>query len=255
MPIAVPDGAQPTPQPQIGPPEPAAAGGVSGPFRRPAVIGGAVAYAAVLVWLSVVAAGPGTLGADLRIERWVQRGHGSVPDGIATVGYWFGLTLVDLVVAAAVIVALVLRSRVREIMLIVMALLLRALNAPLKLLFDSPRPGAAQVAHHEHAHGLGFPSGHVMGVTLVGGALLIVLFRRTPSPGWRWLGVVVWLLVLAITSYSRIERGAHWPSDVLGALLWGGVVLAVAVLIAGWIAAGLSGRIGGIDHPPPPGAD
>lgn len=184
----------------------------------------------MLLWLSLAAAGSGTLGADLRIERWVQRWHGAVPDAVATLGYWFGLTLVDL--AAAVIVVLWMRSRVAEIVLVVCALVLRVLNAPLKWLFDSPRPGAAQVAHHEHAPGLGYPSGHVMGVTLVGGALLVALFRRTRSARWRGVGLVVWLLVMTITGYGRIERGAHWPSDVLGGVLWGGVVLAVAVVIA-----------------------
>ena len=162
----------------------------------------------------------------------MQHWHGTVPDALATLGYWFGLTLVDLAAAAAVIVALLTAAHVRDVVLIVCALLLRVLNAPLKWLFDSPRPGAAQVAHHEHAHGLGYPSGHVMGVMLLGGALLVVLFRRTSSPAWRRRGVVAWLLVLGITGYSRIERGAHWPSDVVGGVLWGGAVLAIAVLIA-----------------------
>jgi undecaprenyl-diphosphatase len=54
-----------------------------------------------------------------------------------------------------------------------------------------------------------FPSAHVLNSTLLG----VVLWTFMRWPGW--------LLLPPLMAWSRVYTGAHWPSDVLAALLIG----------------------------------
>ncbi|MCO5220426.1 MAG: phosphatase PAP2 family protein [Thermomicrobiales bacterium] len=72
-----------------------------------------------------------------------------------------------------------------------------------------------------------FPSGHVEGAMLFYG-LIFLLARRIEYRGLRLAVQAGAVILVASTSVSRIWQGAHWPSDVLGALLLGGV-LAIAL--------------------------
>lgn len=72
-----------------------------------------------------------------------------------------------------------------------------------------------------------FPSGHVEGAILFYG-LIFLLARRIEHRGLRLAVQVGSVVIVASASFARIWQGAHWPSDVLGALLLGGV-LAIAL--------------------------
>ena len=89
----------------------------------------------------------------------------------------------------------------------------------------------------ERAEGLGYPSGHALGAVLFYGALIAVAQCFVGSPRARRLLRVVCLLLILATGVSRVASGAHWPSDVLGGYLWGGVLLA-ALLACERIARG-----------------
>jgi membrane protein implicated in regulation of membrane protease activity len=63
-----------------------------------------------------------------------------------------------------------------------------------------------------------FPSGHTAAaICLYGGLAAIVLL--VSRGWWRWLVVALAVLAVVAVAFGRLYRGAHHPSDVLGAVL------------------------------------
>ena len=62
------------------------------------------------------------------------------------------------------------------------------------------------------------------GITIYGMLAVIAFQRMAPGSG-RTLVVGGIVAMLTLASFSRVESGAHWPSDVLGSLLLGSVWL------------------------------
>lgn len=111
-------------------------------------------------------------------------------------------------------------------------MLVRGVNPLLKRLLDSPRPTDDLVRVMEQAQGMGFPSGHSMGVALLYGLSAFLLSRLEPQVAFR---AVIWLIaagLIGATGFGRIYAGAHWPSDVLGGYLWASVVALVMLGLA-----------------------
>jgi undecaprenyl-diphosphatase len=137
---------------------------------------------------------------------------------------WPSVALV--VAAAAWLVAL---GRPRLALLFAAVNLLRPIDTLLKLLTDRPRPSAALVHVSEHASGTSFPSGHVFSAMLLYGTLaVLVAYTPLPTPARRLLQSAC-LAVVVLMGVARVYVGAHWPSDVLGSWLWGGLIIAIVV--------------------------
>jgi undecaprenyl-diphosphatase len=69
-----------------------------------------------------------------------------------------------------------------------------------------------------------FPSGHVEGAVLFYG-LIFLLARRIERRGVRLAVQAGSAIIVLSASFGRIWQGAHWPSDVIGALLLGGLLV------------------------------
>jgi len=66
-----------------------------------------------------------------------------------------------------------------------------------------------------------FPSGHVMGATLLYGILTAFLVRAIGEWRWRVLTVLTMGLLIMLIGFSRIYLGVHYLSDVLAAIAAG----------------------------------
>ncbi|MEU4356137.1 diacylglycerol kinase family protein [Streptomyces virginiae] len=108
---------------------------------------------------------------------------------------------------------------------------------------ERPRPDVAQLDGAPPTSS--FPSGHVGASVALYGGLAVLVLNRARGP-WRYLAAGVLLLVPPAVGLSRVYRGMHHPSDVLGGLLNG----AATLLVLGSVF--LSGR-GGADGPAPHG--
>lgn len=119
----------------------------------------------------------------------------------------------------------------------VMAALLPVLRfiVPLaKETFERPRP-LLGISHQ--MTDFSFPSGHAFNAMLVYG-MFFYLASVYVKPRWaRWLVQAGCLWVIIVTPVQRVYTGAHWPSDVAGGMLLGGVVLAAGIALHRWSVA------------------
>lgn len=131
----------------------------------------------------------------------------------------------------------VLRHRRLSVLLGVVALA-RVLSVVVKALVDRPRPSASLV---EVANQLGdpsFPSGHVLGATLLYGFLIYCAEKSITHPLLKRSVQGGLALVIVLMGYARVELGEHWPTDVLGGYAIGLLVLSAVI----WLHRRLDAR-------------
>ncbi|WP_460521462.1 phosphatase PAP2 family protein [Humibacter antri] len=193
-------------------------------------------WIALILWVATFALGfaakasTGWLSAQLAIDRGLNASHSSLLDTVAR-----ALDKLDSVTVVAVILVIVgvlvglLVSWPRALAAVIIAGAGWVLCLVPKAIVSEPRPPLNAVAHVlnvSHAT-QSFPSGHtVFAVTLT--VAVLVVCRR----GWtRAIVTVVGILLVLITAWSRLYVGAHYATDVVGAVLAG---VAGALLIA-WL--------------------
>lgn len=171
---------------------------------------------------------------DLRLVRWAQDlpgfhttarafrwGTGTegvlLVGGLATVGLWLG-------------------RRPREALALLAALVaLRIVQPVIKNIVDRPRPPEDLVDRRAGFNSESFPSGHMMS-TFVLCAVLAAIAWRLPLPRWgRVAATVVLALVVLLNGTSSLYMGVHWPSDIIGGVLWGLAIALPTALAAAWL--------------------
>lgn len=179
----------------------------------------------VTLFLTGVAAGDGVLPGDVAVARELQTD--TVPNAplLARVAYFLGSTPLVTAIALTLVAASGGSRRWAEMTFFLGILAVRGSNWLLKAAAESPRPSPSLVRVTEDASGLGFPSTHVVSAVLLYGGM-IVLSRGFIRPGpLRWSIMALAATAIVLTGFGRIYTGAHWPSDVLGGYLWGGLLL------------------------------
>lgn len=92
-------------------------------------------------------------------------------------------------------------------------------------------PDQITALYPESAGGPAFPSGHAQNAAVVWGVIAL----RTGSPVRR----IAALLLIAGIAFSRLWLGVHWPVDVVGGLIIGGLILLAYLFVLGaWKASG-----------------
>jgi undecaprenyl-diphosphatase len=97
-----------------------------------------------------------------------------------------------------------------------------------------------------------FPSGHTCAAICLFGGIAVLVWHATRA-WWRWIAVALAVLLVVAVAWSRMYRAAHYPSDVLGALLLAGAWLTVTTrtLVPGRTSAPRSDRTPPLASPPP----
>lgn len=101
------------------------------------------------------------------------------------------------------------------------------INRLLKAISARPRPAGPLVDVMGQFRHESFPSGHVVFFIEFFGFLLFLSYVLL-RPGWlRRASLAFSGLLISLIGVSRVYLGAHWPSDVVGAYLAGGLWLMV----------------------------
>ncbi|MEP7301502.1 MAG: phosphatase PAP2 family protein [Caldimonas sp.] len=102
-----------------------------------------------------------------------------------------------------------------------------ALNVAMKLAFHRARPVFEDPLLTLSSYS--FPSGHVMGSTVLYGLIVAWVFVGTPRAVWRGLALGAGLLAVGAVAFSRMYLGVHYLSDVSAAFLEGVAWLALSL--------------------------
>lgn len=209
---------------------------VAPPQRRWVAPWALIAALAVLFCMMAVLAGTiGTLPWDEATTRFVQRAQGGLPKAAMYLGNAMGSTAWAIGFSLLVLIGLVALRWSRDIWFLLVVMLLRLLALAIKGIIRSPRPTELQATLRETFTGYGFPSGHTLTATLVYGCLAFLAVRHVE--GRQVVPVVgaIWILGVSLTAFARIWSGAHWTSDVIGAIVLGVLIVLVAANVSAWI--------------------
>lgn len=144
-------------------------------------------------------------------------------------------------VPAVIVIAAVVATRRGTIWLVVPAAMIAAelVAVGFKLAFDRLRPPGVVIT--DLVTDASYPSGHVARIAATSGAILLVAWPALRRRGAlaTVLGSAAALAVAILMCVARLAAGEHWPTDVVGALLVSGAVVAAATALgSGRVATG-----------------
>jgi undecaprenyl-diphosphatase len=102
-----------------------------------------------------------------------------------------------------------------------------------------PRPDVTQL--DKNLPTSAFPSGHVAATTCLYVAIAILVIG-TARGWWRFLFLIPAIAMPVLVTISRIYRGEHHPTDVLGSLVFAGLWLTATTMLIKPTAAESRGR-------------
>src|SRR5215471_10235796 len=234
----VTEGLEPEARADLRPAQPGPARG-SAPIRDR----GRIAAGIVVAWVLI-------LGIVVGLGEVVTRyGNGNVL-GDHTVPHWFaahrtpgwnrwslvfstlGATQAILIVSLATgLVFLAVTRRWRPV-LFVAAIMAGELAAFLTAaaVVKRPRPDVTHLDHRLPTSA--YPSGHVAATCCLYAAVAILVIGHARG-WWRWLFLIPAIAMPVLVAISRMYRGEHHPTDVLGSLLFSALWLTAATILIG----------------------
>jgi membrane-associated phospholipid phosphatase len=165
---------------------------------------------------------------DVRFSEWLHT-HGSP---VLTKMMWIitSLHASAVVCTVAVLVGVYLLRRRQRFWVVALWLSVFGgllLNRTLKLVFQRARPRFSDAVQMLTSYS--FPSGHTMIATVFYGALAAFVIANSKNWPLRLLAVVTAVVLILLVAFSRIYLGAHYLSDVLGAMAEGFAWIALSL--------------------------
>ncbi len=165
---------------------------------------------------------PGDRGAMEGLLAWRGQRDGWL-DTAALVVTSLGGWIAALVMMTGLLLFLLARGRRVDAAVVLVSAVPLLFGLLLKELVGRARPDLWLTG--PEPSGLSFPSGHATFAMVFGGMLIVFIGEAvSPAPARRAIQLSLILLILAIGA-SRVYLGVHWPSDVIGGYLFGGVAL------------------------------
>jgi undecaprenyl-diphosphatase len=168
-----------------------------------------------------------TFPGDIAVSLWVQGIDSAFFTQLMEAVSFFGCAVSVSITIAVLAAGLLLFRRIRAAFLIVILPAIAGLaNELAKAFIDRPRPeGTLDMGVNS------FPSGHTTYATVICGCIFFLAPRVLKWPIAARLIQVLSVLFIALMGTSRVFLEAHWPSDVLGGLILGGLILAPGFFI------------------------
>jgi len=168
---------------------------------------------------------PGDLYLTLRLQSFDNHFLLSFMDYVSFIfGGWSSVLVV-------VIIGILVWWRIGrlEAIMILVGGLITLVNTALKLAINRPRPSADLVHVLSREQGNGFPSGHAFFAILILGLTAYFISINLKNRTLRMVVLVGLIALILLIGTSRVYLGVHWPSDVIGGYLIGGVFLTALI--------------------------
>ncbi len=167
---------------------------------------------------------------DGAIVRWFARHRTGTLDAVSGPVAEFGNTGVVTGIAVGVALVLAVLRRWGSLLLLAAVLLGElAIFLTSTAVIDRPRPPVPHL-DAQLPPTSSFPSGHTAAAVCLYGTLAALVLAATRA-WWRRIVVVVAVLLVVAVALARLYRGAHYPTDVTGSLLFAVPWLLVALRV------------------------
>ena len=168
--------------------------------------------------------------ADLRAAKWFVAHRTPMWDRLTVWGSGLAETLTKIIVTTVLaLVLLKVWKRWFEPLILAVTLIVEASAfIVVTTVVNRPRPPVARLDNSPV--GSSFPSGHVAAAAAYF-AITVIIFWHTRKVWARTLAVIVTSLIPLIVALSRMYRGMHFLSDVVGGALLGAAAVTVTVLV------------------------
>ena len=203
-----------------------------------------VVLAATAAGLSVLVSNVSPLSGEEAVLEAVRNVEVPVLDWLCRSLDCLGSRLIIVASVLALSAVLWVRGRRVEALGCLLIIPLEFMTLGLREVIDRDRPIQLLEGWTTESPSPGFPSGTTLHAVLFFGfiAYIVHVYMR---PGKLRLGLQGALVaVIAVVSYSRVNLGVHWPTDVVGAWLYGGVFLWLIVGVALPVISRLRGIAG-----------
>lgn len=172
---------------------------------------------------------------DLQITRALQTIRSPVFAGFMYLISWPGYPPQGVILPAVITLTMYrLGFRWEAVTALLAAIFSALVNVLIKELIARPRPTVDLVDVFSILDSYSFPSGHVMLYLGFYGFLWFLVFSLLKRSWMRTFLLILLGALVGLVGVSRIYLGQHWASDILGAVLLGGLLLVLILEFYRW---------------------